>query len=221
MLPKVIIHNAVSVDGQVVGFPVNLDLYYSLAPEFEEDATLVGSGTILSAPDLIGEEREGDLPLPSPSPGDTRPLLVVCDGRGRVENWHHWGRQPYWRQGLALACAQTPEVHIGYLARAGVPCIREGTDRVDLRRALEILKSDYGVQTVRVDSGGGLNSALLRRGLVSELSILLHPFLARGPKRRPFFIPGESGQSIPLSLIEFRELEGGFVQLRYRLHRQK
>ena len=51
MLPRVIVHNAVSVDGRLDGFVPDLGLYYDVIGGWEEDATLVGSETILQAPD--------------------------------------------------------------------------------------------------------------------------------------------------------------------------
>ena len=53
MIPRVIIHNAVSVDGRIDNFDVDMGLYYELAKTWKEDATLVGSITILKA-----EEQE-------------------------------------------------------------------------------------------------------------------------------------------------------------------
>ena len=49
MLPYVIIHNAVSLDGKVVGFIPNIALYYEIASRFKEDAALIGSETIIKA----------------------------------------------------------------------------------------------------------------------------------------------------------------------------
>lgn len=63
--------------------------------------------------------------------------------------------------------------YIGYLEREGIDAIVTGEERVDLRAALEELADRYGVRTVRMDSGGTLNAALLRAGLVDELSVLV------------------------------------------------
>lgn len=49
MLPKVILHNAVSLDGRIDGFPLDLYQYYKLAASWKEDATLAGSDTFLKA----------------------------------------------------------------------------------------------------------------------------------------------------------------------------
>ncbi len=49
MLPRVIMHNAVSVDGRLDWIEPDLGAFYGIAAGFGEDATLVGSETILSA----------------------------------------------------------------------------------------------------------------------------------------------------------------------------
>jgi len=49
MLPRVIIHNAVSMNGQTTGFPVDLGLYYGLVSRWKENATLAGADTLLAA----------------------------------------------------------------------------------------------------------------------------------------------------------------------------
>jgi len=49
MLPKVILHTAVSLDGRITNFPADLDLYYSIAARWNPDAILFGSETVLAA----------------------------------------------------------------------------------------------------------------------------------------------------------------------------
>jgi 2,5-diamino-6-(ribosylamino)-4(3H)-pyrimidinone 5'-phosphate reductase len=47
MLPRVILRKAVSLDGKVDGFPIDLQQFYELASIWKEDATLAGPNTIL------------------------------------------------------------------------------------------------------------------------------------------------------------------------------
>ncbi len=80
---RLIIHNAVSVDGRLTGFDVDLAQYYRLAGTWCEDATLCGSGTILAAPEGRRRERAGS--SWTPKPGDTRPRAMLADSAaGRV-----------------------------------------------------------------------------------------------------------------------------------------
>jgi 2,5-diamino-6-(ribosylamino)-4(3H)-pyrimidinone 5'-phosphate reductase len=93
-----------------------------------------------------------------PGPDPDGPLLAVVDSRGRID-------------------AATVERlrNAGHWSDARV--LRDARDR--LGPALE----ELGAKVIRVDSGGALNGALLRAGLVDEISLLVHPILTGTPKR--------------------------------------
>ena len=217
MLPRVIIHNAVSVDGRVDGFAVDQCVYYELASRWKENATLAGCDTMLKGD--VPPEDAGAFEPPPQTAGDTRPLLVVPDSRGRLRSWHALRQSPYWRGMVALCSRSTPEAYLDYLRKRHVEYIVTGDDRVDLRAALEALADRYGVRTVRVDSGGTLNGVLLRAGLVSEVSVLLHPTLVGGTLKPAMFFqsPAPTGPdaTIPLKLTHVEQLKDGVVWLRY------
>jgi 2,5-diamino-6-(ribosylamino)-4(3H)-pyrimidinone 5'-phosphate reductase len=169
----------VSIDGCISGFEADLGAYYSVIDRWHEDATLVGTETILRAMSNAAEEPSAaDDEDPSP-PGqpDTRPLLVVPDSRGRVRTWSALRRAGYWRDAIALVSRRTPAAYLDYLRSHRVEALVHGDDHVDLRAALEELADRFDTRTVRVDSGGTLNGVLLRLGLVSEVSVLIHPVL--------------------------------------------
>jgi 2,5-diamino-6-(ribosylamino)-4(3H)-pyrimidinone 5'-phosphate reductase len=212
MLPYVVLHSAVSVDGRMDRLDVDMELYYSLVPTWNEDLTLCGSETMLRA-GLGSWEHDGTT---EPS----RPLLAIVDGRGRFKDWKKAVPSPYWRAGIALCSGSTPQEHLAYLKKEGVETIVTGGDRVDLRAALERLVADHGVRVVRVDSGGTLNGVLLRAGLVSELSVLVQPQLIGGESPRSLYrardLAADEGP-LDLKLMASRKLKGGTVWLRYRV----
>jgi len=214
MRPRIIIHNAVSLDGRITGFEVDMRRYYALASTWKEDATLCGSGTILAAPEGRIREKDECEPKRKPDPGNRRPLLVVADSRGRVCCWGMLLGAGFWRDGVALCSRRTPARHIGYLRRRGVGCIITGDKRVNLAKALPTLRTRYSIKTIRVDSGGTLNAALLRAGLVDELSLLVHPVLV-GTAARPLFAGAESLER-SFRLFHQERLPGGLVWLRLR-----
>lgn len=87
MLPRVILHNAVSVDGRIDWFTGDIGLYYELADRWKPDAMLSGSNTIASAFPTAEEEGPKEaLEPPEKDPDDPRQLLVVPDSRGRIRN---------------------------------------------------------------------------------------------------------------------------------------
>jgi len=72
MLPYVILHNAVSVDGRMDWITPDLEQFYGLTGEFEEDATLAGCETMLKAysPEQITESSKEIPPPPEKRPDD-------------------------------------------------------------------------------------------------------------------------------------------------------
>ncbi len=134
----------------------------------------------LAGADTILAQSEA-LATPGPGPNPTGPLLAVTDRRSRVPEW-------MWEA----------------LRNAG-----HWRDAVPVRSGLaEAVAGFNGL--VRVDSGGALNGALLRAGLVHELSLLVHPVLVgEAPRWHGSPPPG------PLTL---EPLEGGAPDwLRYRV----
>lgn len=221
-LPRVILHNAVSLDGRFQGFPIDLRQFYGLAARWKEQATLIGADTILAAPDPVPPETDDAFEPPVVDPHDRRPLLVLVDSRGRVRTWHALRRWPFWRDHVALCAQRTPKEHLAYLRARHIKYIVAGRDRVNLRAALRALRTRFGVKTVRADCGGTLNGALLRAGLVNEVSALVHPHLVGGATPLSLFRepdPDTGKSPIRLSVAHVEKLKGGAVWLRYRVRR--
>jgi 2,5-diamino-6-(ribosylamino)-4(3H)-pyrimidinone 5'-phosphate reductase len=210
------VHNSVSLDGQNVGFAVDIGLHYEVAQRWSYEAHLVGSNTILQGDAEIPPDDEAALQPAAPiAPNDKRALLVVADSRGRLSKWRSLRQQPYWRGGVALCSRSTPQEYLDYVTRCHVPYLIAGDDQVDFREALELLNRHFGVKTVLVDSGGTLNGLLLREGLVDEVSLLIHPTLIGGTTPRSFFRAPED--TIPLRLTHVEPMRDGIVWVRYEV----
>ena len=200
--PHVVLHVAVSLDGSTGGFSPDVGRFYELAGTWQEDVTLAGADTILAQePALAAADR------PGPAPGG--PILAVVDGRGRVSAWQALLDAGYWSGVVAVHAASTPPRDHGFRE------IVAGTDRVDLAELLAELRERLGAGVVRVDSGGGLNGALLGAGLVDEVSLLVHPVLAPAADRRPWHGGAPLAGGV-LTLVEAATLPDGLVWLRHR-----
>lgn len=222
--PRVIIHNLMSLDGRLDGFPADPGLYYELAAQLPHQAVLTGSGTMLAAAAHERIDLSGEDPGPAPSPRapagtDPRPLLVIVDSQGRLTRYDWLRAQPFWRDLLVLCSAATPVSQLERLRRQQVGHLVLGDDRVDLAAALRVLAERYQVRTVRVDAGGGLNGALLRAGLAAEVSVVLAPYLAAGADGSPLRLVSGPGTATALALtltwIEHRQ--DGHLWLRYTI----
>ena len=221
MLPHVILHVGMSVDGRIDWGVGDEGLYYELAARFNADAMLTGSRTMLAAYAAQDTPQEDDAALEPPELHPLHvPLLVVVDSRGQVRSWSQIKKEPYWRNAMALCSHSTPQEYLSYLQKRRVEYIVTGEERVDLRAALGELNARYGVKTVRVDSGGILNGVLLRAGLVDEVSVLINPCLVGGTTPRSFFVAPDLTSPegvIPLKLIHVEAVRGDAVWLRYEL----
>ncbi len=222
MPPKVILHTAVSLDGRITNFPADLELYYTLAAQYNPDAVLFGSSTILAAPTLEVPDEHREKFTPPPGTPDPRPLMVVADSRGRIRCWETLRKWPYVRDFVALCSSSTPCEYGEYLASCGIHQVIAGDMQVDMCLALEKLSGQFGVRTVRADSGGTLNSVLLATGLVEIVSVLIHPCIAGGKPEPSLSDPLRAGigtLNIPLTLRSCEVQKNGIIWARYTVGR--
>jgi 2,5-diamino-6-(ribosylamino)-4(3H)-pyrimidinone 5'-phosphate reductase len=184
--PQVVGHVAIALNGATRGFAPDLGEFYGLAATWHEDATLTGADTILAQEPALAAAP------PGPGPDPDGPLLAVVDSRRRVTAWDALRSSGHWRDVVAL--------------RGRAPGAR-----VDLVEALERLAID-GARTVRVDSGGRLIGALLERGLLDEISLLVHPCLGDG-------LSWDDGSRVDatFSLTHEERRQDGLVWLRYAI----
>lgn len=216
MLPKVIVHTEVSVDGRMDWMQGDNFLYYTLICDWQLDAMLSGSATMLAA--YPNPDTEENLAEPLPEKAPELQKLVVVDSRAQIRSWRQIQRSEWWGDVIALCSKMTPQTYIDRLMGMGIDVIVTGEDRVDLREALSALCDRYGVRVVRTDSGGILHGVLFRERLVDEVSVILNPSLVGGTSPRSFYVapdlPSEEG-IIPLKLDSVQQVGDSFVWLRY------
>lgn len=216
MKPYVVVHVGMSLDGRLDWSPVGEGVYYALASHWDVGGMLSGSNTILAAE--FPEE-----PSVMEVEGDWDQLLFIVDSLGRVGNWSAIRAQPYWRDAVALCSKATPEVYLERLRQNGVRYLIAGDEKVDLSTALKQIRERFGIGVLRVDSGGILIGALLRAGLVDEMSVVIGPGLVGGESPRSIYVAPDlsSGEGvIPLKLLAMEQVEGDTVWLRYSVGNQ-
>ena len=236
MLPRVILHNAVSLDGRIDGFPLDLHQYYELAASWKEDATLAGSDTISEGRKRSASQR---MSAPFSRPRLIRATVVPCwpfpTAAGAYVPGITYDPCPTGATLWPCVSESTPQEYLDYLKERHIDYIIAGQDHVDLRVALDELNSRFGVKVVRVDAGGTLNGQLLRQGLVNEVSLLISPSLVGGEKQSSIFRapdlpaiaaiatttatdPVTGPQSvISLKLLHMERLKGEVIWLRYEV----
>ena len=219
MSPKVIIHNVVSLDGCLTGFEPKLDTYYKIAGSHESDAVLVGSNTAKTGIEIFMEkiplEEESDFIKPEIKSNDPTPFWVIPDSRGVLLNLLHvFRRFKYCKDLIVLISKKTPEHYIKYLKERNYDYHVVGDDHVDLNVSLEILSERYQVRKVLVDAGRILGNLLLERGLVSEISLLVHPIIVG---KGSYNIFGNIDKTISLELQKKETFDDENIWLVYKV----
>ena len=217
MLPKVIIHNSVSLDGSLTSFEPNMGLHYQIAGNYKPDAHLIGSNTVKVGIELYEEgvpaEEKSD--FEKPERDKSLPLWVIPDTAGALKGLLHACRRfEYCRDVVVLISEETPEDYREYLRERNYDYHAVGKRHVDLKKSLEMLSAKYKVKTVLADTGRILGNLLLDQGLASELSLLIHPIIV-GNKAYNIF--GNINKSISLKLKKKETLGKGYVWLVYKV----
>ena len=219
MLPRVIVHNTFSLYGSIKDFELDIGLHYELADKFKADAHLIGSETaktgIESFTERVPMEESSDFAKPAIKPGDVRPIWVIHDTKGKLKGLLHvYRRSCYCREVIVLAVNRTPENYFQYLRERNYGIVIAGEEEVDYRSAFEKLNELYGVKTLLIDSGGGLNSILLREGLVDEVSLVISPVIV-GKQSTNLFRDLEGKMN--LELIRIERIRGNHLLVLYRV----
>jgi 2,5-diamino-6-(ribosylamino)-4(3H)-pyrimidinone 5'-phosphate reductase len=118
MLPKIIVHNSVSLDGSLTGFDVNMALHYRIAARYKPDAHLIGSNTMKKGLELYGRDvpSEKSSDFTKPKRRSTLPYWVIPDTRGTLIGLlHTFRRFEYCRDIIILISKRTTERYIEYL----------------------------------------------------------------------------------------------------------
>jgi 2,5-diamino-6-(ribosylamino)-4(3H)-pyrimidinone 5'-phosphate reductase len=214
----VVLHTQVSVDSKADGFEYDMGTYYQLAETFKPDAVISGAGTMLKA-DVPEEVPEWAYAAAKNFPSCGRTIMTIVDSKGKVRNWGAIKKQPFWNSILALCSESTPKEYLDHLRSEKVDFIIAGQDHVDLRKALDEMRSRYGVRRVRIDSGGTLSGAMLKEGLVNEISLLISPFLLGNLSDNTFISAVDLDLKVPLDLKlkGVKKLDGGNIWVRYEV----
>jgi 2,5-diamino-6-(ribosylamino)-4(3H)-pyrimidinone 5'-phosphate reductase len=209
--------------------PLHEDFLELVRQQYGCTATLEGSGSLVAddaepqaLPAFEGDAAElyADFLPPEVTDQASPPHMwfTAVDGRGRIR-WTE--KHPGWDV-LVLVCRSTPADYIGYLRRQRICYLVSGHDRVDLATALSTMATKLGIRCVLCEGGGGLNGALMRAGLIDELSLTLAPALVGG-LGTPSVVDGPplavGERPTPLRLLSLHADAAGTVRLRYEVLR--
>ncbi|MGD2144172.1 MAG: dihydrofolate reductase family protein [Anaerolineae bacterium] len=245
--PRLILLAEASVDGRITLAPGVLvmfgderweavagpgSIYDELRSFYQPQACLEGSASLVTEdadPDPLPPVNDDPMELYQNYLPDSvvrraghRGWFTVVDGRGRVRwAYKEWPEEDWTGWHLLVLVAQgTPAEYLAYLRRETIPYLVAGDERVDLGRALQIMKKQLGVERVLSTSAGKLGGALLRAGLVDEVNVEFFPAVIGGYRTPSLFdSPELKANEWPtrLRLISAQVQVSGRVWLRYEV----
>jgi len=221
MLPKVIVHNSISLDGSLTNFEPNMELHYKIAGSYKPDANLIGSNTVKTGIELyegsVPPEEEKD--FKKPERDKNLPYWVIPDTKGKLKGLLHTCRRfEYCKDAILLISERTPTEYVKHLETRNYDYHIVGKRHINLEKTLELLYSEYKVKKVLTDTGRILGNLLVKKGLVSELSLLIHPVIVG---KESYNIFGDINEKISLRLRNQRTFPQGYLWLSYNMKSKK
>jgi 2,5-diamino-6-(ribosylamino)-4(3H)-pyrimidinone 5'-phosphate reductase len=219
--PKIIMHNTISVDSSIKNFECDIGLHYQVAGNYQADAHLIGSITAKSGLEMysrsIPPEKEFDFRKKEYGKDDKRPFWIIVDSKGILKGiMHMYRRYEYCKDVIVLLSKDSPAHYIEYLKERNYEYIVSGESHIDFPVALEELYSRYNIRKILTDTGGILNSVLLEKKLIDEISLIVAPYIT-GEKSQYLFRLLHNDKSISLELNRVEVLEKNYVLIRYNV----
>lgn len=219
MLPRIILHNSISLDGSLTNFDVNMEIHYQIAGNYKPDAHLIGSNTIRIGIDLFGsisEEEEKD--FHKPERNNELPYWVIIDTKGSLKGMLHEVRKfEFCKNVIILVSEESPKDYLNYLDERNYIYHIVGSKHIDLQKSLELLLKKYNVKVILTDCGRILGNILLSKGLVDEISLLIHPIIVGNDSYNIF---DNITNKIQLKLIQNKTLSKDYIWSVYKVSNQ-
>ena len=220
MIPYIILHNSISLDGSLINFEVNMNLHYQIAGKYKPDAHLIGSNTIKTGIDLYGEAHsEEKKDLRKPARNNKLPYWAIPDTKGVLNGLLHEVRRfEFCKDIIIFISEKTPKDYIQYLKERDYNFHIVGRKSIDLKKSLEMLSKKYNVETILTDTGKILGNLLINQGFVREISLLVHPVIVG---KNSYNIFESIHKNINLKLTKYENMDGDFIWLIYKIEKMK
>jgi len=225
--PRVICHMMTSIDGRIVtdGWPQSAEgrqQYEIVHGTYEPDGWLCGRVTMglhfasgVRAEADVAREYRGPAREDFVAPGQHDSFAFALDPRGRL----------LWESGeiegdhvVAILTERVSNEYLATLRAGGVSYLLAGSDDVDLPLALDRIGERFGVRTLMLEGGGGINGSMLRAGLVDEVSVLVAPVVdGRVGTAALFDVEGSSMAPRRLALESVEQRADQVLWLRYKV----
>ena len=228
MKPYVICHMCTSLDGKIIGhrwgklsgYKHESTLFETTAASFGIGAWLVGTTTM---DEFDGPKKKLPLAPKNFKRGDhvankgAKSFGIGADTKGvlRFQQNEVSGDHV-----VLLVTERVSDDYLAHLQSAGVSYLFCGKREIDLPTALRKLGQAFKLRKLMLQGGGKFNGAMLRAGLVDEISHLTVPVADGGLGVASMFdIPGKppAKAAAKLRLLSHKLMPGGVIWARYRV----
>lgn len=228
MRPYVICHMCTSIDGKILGdrwgklpgYKHQSDLFETTAASFGIGAWMVGTTTM---DEFDGPKRKlprAKTTIPKRdyiADASAKRLAIGADAKGvlRFQKNEVDGDHV-----ILLITDRASNDYLAHLQSARVSYLFCGRREVDLRAALRKLAIAFKLRKLMLQGGGKFNGAMLRAGLVDEISHVTVPVADGGMGISSMFdIPGDAPPkaAATLRLIWRKQLTGSAMWCRYKV----
>jgi 2,5-diamino-6-(ribosylamino)-4(3H)-pyrimidinone 5'-phosphate reductase len=193
-----------------------MNLHYQIVGKYRPQLYLVGSNTVKTGIDMFGDvPTENEQDFIRPKKNVDLAYWVIPDTKGALKGLlHYCRRSEFCKDVIVLVSKQTPQSYLNYLRERNYDHYVVGENQVNLPQALQLLSEKYATTNILADTGRILSNALLMQGLVSELSLLIHPVIV-GDKAYNMF--GNINQLTPMHLQMKKSFAHGYIWLTYKV----
>ena len=102
----------------------------------------------------------------------TKGYIIAVDTIGKLKwPYNQFDGMPL----LVITSEDCPKEYLDTLTKQYISWIAVGKDSINLKRAMEILRTEFGVERLSVTGGGNINAAFLKEGLLDEVSMMWCP----------------------------------------------
>ncbi len=220
--PYIVCHMMMSVDGRIDCAMTEelpgVQEYYVALDSFNAPTQVSGRVTAeleMALPDKFVSKRNEPLQREAVHKAAAREgYEIVVDTLGSLK----WDDQKDEKRPiLVLTSEKVTREYLDYLAEKHISWIACGKERVDLKRACEILADDFCVKRMAVVGGGHINASFLEAGLLDEVSVLIGAGIDGRKGMASVFDGLESNKSVtPLKLENVQSFESGAIWIRYK-----
>ena len=226
--PYVICHMCTTVDGKILvdrwgrlpGGKTGGELFETTAASFGIDSWLVGTHTMkefsAKRPGRLARSTQAILHRDYLADPRARRFAIGADAKGvlrfnknEVEGDHV----------VLLVTEQVSRDYLAHLQKARVSYFFCGKKQLDIRVALQKIGAQLKLRKLLLQGGGAFNGAVLKAGLVDEISQVVVPLVDGGAGVTSIFEIAEPAPraAAKLRMIKHRSLPGGVQWFRYRV----